>query len=50
MFNNVRHSLQFTREQLLKQYMLTKGPERAEILARIMELDEQIEEEKKLYT
>ncbi len=40
--------LQATREQLLKQFMLSKGYERTELLTRIMDVEEQIEEEKNM--
>ena len=53
MQNTLRTGLQTTREQLLRQFMLAKGSDRAELLTRIMDLDEQIEEdeeESKLYT
>ena len=46
MLNTLRNGLETTREQLLRQFMLSKGSERAEILTRIMDLDEQLEEER----
>ena len=51
MMKTLLSGLQASREQLLKQFMLTKGSERAEVLARIMDLDEQIkEEEENMYS
>jgi hypothetical protein len=47
MLNTLRNGLETTREQLLRQFMLSKGSERAEILTRIMDLDEQLEEEER---
>lgn len=44
---NLLNGLQTTREQLLRQYIMAKGYEKTKILTRILELDEQIEEEKK---
>ncbi len=46
MLNTLLTGLEATREQLLRQFILAKGSERADILTRIMDLDEQIEEEK----
>ena len=40
--------LQATREQLLKQFMLSKGHDRTELLTRIMDVEEQIEEEQNI--
>jgi len=38
--------LEITREQLVQQFMMAKGSERADILTRILDLDEEIEKEK----
>ncbi len=40
-------TLHRNREDLLREYMISRGIEKAEVLARILEIDEQIEEEKK---
>ncbi len=45
MMKTLLSGLQASREQLLKQFMLTKGSDRTEILARIMDLEEEIKEE-----
>ncbi len=39
-------TLNRAREDLLREYMLAKGMEKAEVLAKILELDYQIEEER----
>lgn len=39
------HSLYSLREDLLREYMLARGLERATVLAKIIEVDEQIESE-----
>jgi hypothetical protein len=46
MLNTLLTGLESTREQLVRQFMLAKGSERAEILTRILDLDEEIEKEK----
>lgn len=35
-----------TRENLLREYVMAKGAERAAVLARILEVESEIEEEK----
>ncbi len=47
MLNTLLTGLETTREQLVRQFMLAKGSDRAEILTRIMDLDEEIQKEKK---
>ena len=39
-------NLNSLREDLLREYMLSRGMERAKVLSKIMEVDEQIENEK----
>jgi len=39
-------TLHQSREDLLREYMLARGAERAKVLSRILEMDEQIEDEK----
>lgn len=46
MLSTLLTGLETTREQLLKQFMLAKGSDRAEILTRIMDLDDEIQKEK----
>ncbi len=46
MLNTLLTGLETTREQLVKQFMLAKGSDRAEILTRIMDLDDEIQKEK----
>jgi hypothetical protein len=46
MQNTLLAGLETTREQLVRQFMLAKGSERAELFARILDLDEEIEKEK----
>ncbi len=46
MLNPLLTGLETTREQLVKQFMLAKGSDRAEILTRIMDLDDEIQKEK----
>jgi hypothetical protein len=38
------HSLSEARDELLREFMLASGNHKAEILAKIIDLDEQIEE------
>ena len=40
-------SLAEARENLLREYSLTRGAARASVLAKILEIEEDIEEEKK---
>ncbi|MGI6097177.1 MAG: hypothetical protein ACOYBM_03565 [Dethiobacteria bacterium] len=44
--NNMLANLFEVRENLLREFMLTGGESKAEILAKILEIDEQIAEEK----
>ena len=39
-------SLAETRENLLREYVISKGGERATVLSRILEIEAEIEEEK----
>ncbi len=47
MVTDILTTLHRNREDLLREYMLARGIEKAEVLAKILELDEQIEEEEK---
>lgn len=48
MKNDLLTNLTISREELLREYMLARGLEKGKVLTKIIELDEQIEEEKKL--
>ena len=46
MIGNMLNNLNETREILLREFILTGGDSKTEVLAKILEIDEQIEEEK----
>lgn len=47
MVSDLLTNLYQNREDLLREYMLARGVEKATVLARILEIDEQIADEKR---
>ncbi len=47
MRTRITRGIETTRDQLLKQYIMSKGTERTLLLSRILDLDEEIEDQTK---